>query len=244
MTPPSELLALAAMRFTVPLSMRERALAGRPSRDSHASMTLLLLPDGRPVGVTCHHVLTSWLARPGRVFAAGDAVLDPLGRLIAHDPLLDLAVLDLGGLDPLELSGGSGEAEFFEPTAWPLGGAEPGEPIGLGGYPGAYVQVSAASPVPIARDFKVGATRVMDVGRENIVCGLDRAHWIEGSGTLSLEALGDLGGLSGGPGLVRRGRELHLAGLTFVVARDRAYLRLRPARLIGPDGEIGRVHAS
>ncbi len=51
-----------------------------------------------------------------------------------------------------------------------------------------------------------------------------------------MDAVADLGGLSGGPGFVRRGAEFHFVGVIFVVQQFREYLRLRPARFIRPDG--------
>ncbi len=82
--------------------------------------------------------------------------------------------------------------------------------------------------------------RVIDVGIENIVCELSWDYWLEGEGPQRMDALADLGGLSGGPGFVQRGSELHFVGVIFAVAQFRDYLRLRPARFIGPDGTLRR----
>jgi len=67
-----------------------------------------------------------------------------------------------------------------------------------------------------------------------------REYWVEGRGTRWMDAVADLGGLSGGPGFVRRGADLHFVGVIFVVQHFREYLRLRPARFIGRDGELRR----
>jgi len=203
----------------------------------HASMTLLQLPDRR-VGVTCQHVLAAYRERRVRdsawAFQVGGVTLDPEERLLAEERLLDLAILDLEGLEGVAagaLPGSGRAAGFFEPDAWPLGSAEAGELVGLGGY---------------------GVTRVIDAGAENIACEIARASGASPAGTLASgtvtagtppgavpsAALVALGGLSGGPGFVQRESGIHLAGVVFAAARSGAYLRLRPARFIRRDGTL------
>lgn len=215
-----------------------------PAPSLHASMTLLRLP-GRCVGVTCQHVVAAYRARRRRdsacAFRVGGVTLEPDERLLSEERFLDLAILDLEGLEGVEAGALSSEehgVEFFEPPAWPLGSAEAGELVGLGGY---------------------GVTRVIDSGAENIACevaalpthaeytpldaaaGGAPAPRPPGDGASSealADALAALGGLSGGPGFVRRGSGIHLAGVMFAVARSGAYLRLRPARFIRRDGTL------
>ena len=82
---------------------------------------------------------------------------------------------------------------------------------------------------------------MIDVGFENIVCGLTSEYWIEGSHPQGIEVPADLGGLSGGPGFVRRNSEFHLVGVIFVAAQHGGYLRLRPASFVMPDGTLRRA---
>ena len=240
-------LARFPMGFVATVSLCDAPGTATALPTSNGSMTLLQLPDRR-VGVTCHHVIETHREQrplsPKRVFTVGDHALDPLDRLVAEDAILDLAILDLDDVDPERMSIGSWELGFFEPATWPLGTAEPGEIIALGGYPSLY---RGMNPDP-NRDLGVfasggptfGATRVIDVGRENIVCGLTSEYWIEGSGPRRVDVLEDLGGLSGGPGFVWRDSEFHLAGVIFAVAQHGGYLRLRPARFIRQDATLRR----
>jgi hypothetical protein len=198
----------------------------------HASMTLLRLPERR-VGVTCQHVVQAYRERyaedAGCAFLVGEVALDPEERLVDEERFLDLAVLDLDDVDPRGLAPAGGAAEFFGPPSWPLGSAEAGEWIALGGYAGAR------------------ASRVIDAGAENIACEVAAAAGASRDGTpaavappgaVPSDALDRLGGLSGGVGLVERGAAIHFVGVIFAVARSGAYLRLRPARFIRRDGTL------
>ena len=159
-----------------------------------------------------------------------------------EDRILDLAVLDLDDMDPAQFAIGSREFGFFEPAAWPLATAKPGEFIGLGGYPSFYRALSSDSKRNLGLSssgaFTLGATRVIDVGFENIVCGLSSEYWIEGSHPQGMDVLADLGGLSGGPGFVWRDSAFHFVGVIFVAAQHGEYLRLRPASFVLPDGTL------
>lgn len=184
------------------------------------------------------------LVSPSRVFRVGSIALDPLDRLLAADSILDLAVIDLDDVDPGLLRVGARESAFFRPAAWPLGTAEPGELVALGGYPGFYREPSCDPERDSGRSlsdaFAVGVTRVIDVGSENIVCEASWECRVEGLGFRRVGPADELGGLSGGPGFVRRASGMELVGVIFVVARSRGFLRLRPARLIREDGSLGR----
>jgi len=240
-------LARFAMRFVTTVRLDSAANSPGVLSPNHGSMTLLRFPCRR-AGVTCHHVIEAYreqrLGSPSRVFRVGALAVDPVDRLVAVDPILDLAVIDLDDVSPEQLMVGPDEKTFFEPTAWPLGTAEPGELVALGGYPEFSRAVHAGRErdirEPSAGSFSLGATRVIDVGAENIVCEASWESWTQGSGFRVMGPDGDLGGLSGGPGFVCRGSEPHLVGVIFVVARSRSYLRLRPARFIGEKMTLGR----
>lgn len=232
------------MRFVTSVRLDDAPGARGSMPANNGSMTLLQLP-GRRAGVTCFHVVDAYreqrLERSSRVFRVGALTLDPLDRLMGADPVLDLAVLDLDDVDPAQLTVGAQEPAFYEPGAWPLGTAEPGELVALGGYPG----FSRALPTESDRSLGtpgscLGVTRVIDVGSENIVCEASWDSWVEGRGLCRVGPTDDLGGLSGGPGFVRRGSEYHLIGVIFVVARSGGFLRLRPARFVGEGGAIRR----
>jgi hypothetical protein len=235
------------MRFVTTVRLDNAGdFPGLPSANN-GSMTLLRFP-ARRAGVTCHHVIEAYreqrLVNPSRLFQVGGFALDPLDRLLAADPIHDLAVIDLEDVDPKQLTIGLEKKAFFEPAEWPLGTAEPGELIALGGYPG-FSRAVGAGPDDDSRGLcsgpvSLGVTRVIDVGSENIVCKASWEYRVEGSGPQVMGPDADLGGLSGGGGFVRRGSAVYFVGVIFVVAQSRAYLRLRPARLIGEDGMLGR----
>ena len=245
--PPGGASARFPGRFTTTVSLGDPLGTTDPMPPTNGSMTLLQLPHRR-VGVTCHHVIDAYRTQrrqsPDRVFRAGDLALAALDRLIAEDPRLDLAVLDLDDVDPQQLAVGPREPEFFEPSVWPLGTAEPGEVIALGGYPSFYRTSRSdreqASEFHSPYSITLGTTHVIDVGLENIVCEVGREYWVEGGRTQRIDVVADLGGLSGGPGFVRRGAEFHFVGVIFVVQQFGEYLRLRPARFIGQDGGLRR----
>lgn len=233
------------MRFVTTISLTDSSPTSDPARSSNGALTLLQLPDRR-VGVTCQHVIEAFRERrstgQGRVCRVGARPISLLDRLLAEDRRLDLALLDLDDTDPDQLVVASRRPEFFEPDTWPQPSPEPGDVIGLGGYPSILRTqdrvARATTTASFPPGFTVGATRVIDVGRENIVCGLGEGHWIgDGHHRVTSEST-DLGGLSGGPGFVRRRSRLHLAGVMFVVARRGDYLRLRPAGFIRPDGTL------
>ena len=231
------------MRFVTTVSLGDASGTIDPMPTNNGTMTLLQLPNRR-VGVTCQHVIEAYreqqLMSPSRAFKVGDHALDPMDRLLSEDPILDLAVLDLDDVCPEHLSIGSRELEFFEPAAWPLETAEPGEPIALGGYPSFYRSLSSDADRDLSA-FTLGTTRVIDVGVENIVCRLGWEYWIEGRGPRRMDTQADLGGLSGGPGFVWRDSEFYFVGVIFAVAQNRDYLRLRPARFIRQDATLGRT---
>ncbi len=238
-------LARFAMRFVTTVRLDDARGAHGPMLPNNGSITLLQLPTRR-AGVTCFHVVDAYreqrLESSSRVFKVGALALDPLDRLVAADPILDLAVFDLDDVDPEQLTVGAYQPAFFQPGAWPLGTAEPEDLVGLGGYPGFC---RARSPDPdqspeTSRSFALGATRVIDVGSENIVCEASWDYWLEGHDPRRIGATMDLGGLSGGPGFVRRGSDYHIVGVIFVVARSGGFLRLRPARFVREDGSLGR----
>ncbi|MGD8319082.1 MAG: hypothetical protein PVJ02_01460 [Gemmatimonadota bacterium] len=216
-------LAALPLRHSAPV--RIRGVRAAPDAVQGA-MTLLRLPDRR-VGVTCQHVVAAFREErrrdPTCAFLVGGAALVPDDRILDEARFLDLAVLDL---DDVRLSGlsdpGAAPVAFFDPAAWPLGSAAAGETLGLGR---GGAEPRAAGPPDTTGGAAAGSwvARVLDAGAENIVCEVPAAG---------------LGGLSGGPGFVRRDGVDHLAGVVFAVARSGAYLRLRPARFIRRDGTL------
>ena len=189
-------LARFPMRFVAPVSFSDPSGTVDPMPPNNGTMTLLELPDGR-VGVSCHHVIDAYREQrrlnASRVFKVGELPLDPLDRLIAEDPILDLAILDLHDVHSSRLALGGGEPEFFEPATWPLGTAEPGELIALGGWPSFYRREDSQRHtdfgVPPSGAFALGTTRVIDVGIENIVCEPSWDYWLEGEGPQRMDAL-------------------------------------------------------
>ena len=234
-------LADFPLRFAAPAFFAKVPVMGQQPQANNGTMTLLRFGE-RQFGATCFHVLNSYRQQltedPDRIFQIGNAKIRPLDRLIDESKELDLAILDLAGVDITKIAIDK-EVSFFEPARWPSKPISPGEFVALAGFPGVWRTHPAHLEVGFA-SFNLGATRVTDVGHQTIVCQLEREYWIQSIGPLLAAELTEFGGLSGCPVFNLSGLAADLVGFVYGCSPDADYLLIRPSRFVNVDGSINR----
>jgi hypothetical protein len=208
-------------------------------RPNSGTATLIQL-DRRPLAVTCSHVIDSYRERNPEVeagFWIGNLQIDPLKRLVAEDARLDLAVIDLTGLDIKLIADGSEiGACFVDPTSWPPKRPAEGEFISFGGFPGVLRKHNGDEEVTF-NSFSLGASEVTSVGDNYLVCQLNREYWVSSRGRLGFD-LHELGGMSGGPAFMWRGVAAELAGFIYEYSPALDLVYIRSAHVINVDGTL------
>jgi hypothetical protein len=150
---------------------------------------------------------------------------------------LDLAVLDLSGLDLSKIhSGHEIGSAFVQPRAWPPARPIVGDSISFGGFPGCLRRHSRIDEVHF-RSFSVGACEVTTVGKDYLVCQMEREYWVGESEWLDFK---NWGGLSGGPAFVWRGLAPDLVGIVYEYSADYDLLYLRCSDVISTRGTLRR----
>lgn len=227
------------LRFTAPVFFADIPPKDQQPIANNGTITLIKFGE-RLLGVTCFHVLEAYrnqLAQdPGRVFQIGDVRIAAVDRIIDESRALDLATIDLTGLQTAKITADR-EMDFFEPVRWPPNQVKPGGFVALAGFPGvwrehpAYLEVSFAS-------FSLGATMVTDVGERTIICSLERKNWIQSLGPRLATDITDFGGLSGGPVFNLERLAAELFGFICEYSTSKDYLLIRSSRFIREDGSI------
>jgi hypothetical protein len=231
-------LSIYPMRFAagVFIGPTRRSL---PFPSNSATATLLRL-QGRPLAVTCSHVIERYRSRPIHSepgFWIGSLQLDPLERLITEDRQFDIGVVDLSGLDLSLISeGGEIGSAVVDPATWPPVAPTPGDFICFGGFPGIWRQQPRLEEV-VFKSFSHGASEVTSVGENYVVCHLNRDYWVSCRGTRGLD-LYAFGGMSGGPAFIWRGLGADLVGFIYQYSDGLDMLYIRSAHVIGADGTI------
>jgi len=209
-----------------------------PLKPNNGTATLLRL-DGRPLAVTCAHVVRNFRERPPASepgFWIGSLQIDPLERLLSHNSDLDLAVLDLTGLDLSAISDHEIGSSFVVPFEWPSQRVKVGDFICFGGFPGVWREHRHNDEV-VFQSFSVGASEVTAVGEDYMVCQLDREYWVGSRGKRGLD-LHEFGGMSGGPALIWRGLRADLAGFIYEYSDTLDLLYIRSAHVLALDGSL------
>jgi hypothetical protein len=208
-------------------------------KPNSATATLLRFGD-RPFAVTCSHVLENFRKRPPSTepgFWIGSLEIDPISRLVDEDRDLDLAVLDLSGLNLSSIhSGGEIGSTFVQPPTWPPIPPQVGDPVAFGGFPGSLRDHPRMDEVTF-RSFSVGACEVTVSESDYLVCQLEREFWI---GTPEWLEFRDWGGLSGGPVFMWRGLVPELIGIVCEYQPSLDLLRIRCSNVIRTDGTLRR----
>ncbi len=209
-----------------------------PIRPNNGTATLLRLK-GRPLAVTCSHVIQNFRERsvtnqPG--FWIGSLQVDPLERVITEDTRLDVAVLDLSGLNLSLISDHEIGSSFLDPAEWPPQSPDAGDFISFGGFPGVWREHRQDDEV-VFRSFSLGASEVTAVGDDYIVCQMNREYWVSSRG-LRGHDLHDFGGMSGGPALIWRGIRADLVGFIYEYSESLDLLYIRSAHVLAADGSL------
>jgi hypothetical protein len=160
----------------------------------------------------------------------------PLDRVIDESEDLDIATLDLTGLETRKITEDR-ELNYFEPAHWPPNPMSAGEFVALAGLPGVWRKHPGHLEVSFA-SFSLGATIVTDVTRQTIICLLEREHWIQYLGPRIAADLREFGGVSGGPVFNLTGLPADLVGFIYEYSASDDYLLIRSSRFICKDGRI------
>ncbi|HEX8696968.1 MAG TPA: hypothetical protein VF746_31410 [Longimicrobium sp.] len=210
-----------------------------PFKSKNGTVTLLRLK-GNPLGVTCSHVLDGFRSQPASdkpAFWIGRVQIDPIARLVSEDNSLDIAVLDLSGLDLSQISGGSGiGVDFFDPSRWPPELPKSGDFVSFGGFPGTWRDHPKVDEV-VFRSFSVGASEVTVARDDYIVCQFNREYWVSAYGNNMFDFY-ELGGMSGGPAFIWRGLQPEFFGIIKEYSPSLDLLYISSVRAIKEDGSI------
>lgn len=227
------------LRFAAPVVFSEVPIRGTLAPLNNGTISLLKI-GGRQIGITCYHVISAYREKhsieQSKIFQIGNLKIEPLERIIAESESLDIATLDLSGVNAIDISMGR-EVNFFEPASWPSGLVDSGQFLALGGFPGVWRE----NPVHLELtfdSFSLGATMISDVGVRNVVCQLERNWWVQSSGPWSVTDFRQFGGLSGGPAFIFTGLKAEFVGVIYEYSTIDDYLLIRPSRFIHEDGTL------
>ncbi len=210
-----------------------------PDNEGHyhnGSMTFIR-SDSEVLGITNAHVadrITHCKDELGKRCQVGAAYFDPT-RLIARDPILDLATFHLSDVFLNEVAAPK-PAIAATVTIWPPKPPSEGEPVLYGGYPGCYREHSGGS---VSVSFAWFAGKVQSVSPNNIGMVLDIENSVATSPT-RIPRDADLGGWSGGAvfriveeNLLER---LELTAIIYEYTDTYGIALARPLTSLLPDG--------
>jgi hypothetical protein len=214
-------------------------------RINNGTVSLVDLGSGK-MAITCSHVLEGYREQLKKnnetVFRIGNAILNPLERLIDESPELDLATINLRGINIKEISLGKEiGASFFQPGTWPPNDVKVGDFIAFGGFPGEWREQTSSGDL-IFDSFSSGATAISSINDEYFICQFEREYWVESLGVKNGKDLRVLGGLSGGPVFLIRGNNgivyHEFVGIIYQFSTDFDLLYISKAKFINKDGRI------
>jgi hypothetical protein len=172
-----------------------------PIPANNGTVSLLLL-NGKKLGITCAHVITTYQRQVdqniGVILQVGRAHIT-LDRVVDIDVGLDLAVIDLEGVD---VSGMNVPARFFEPPIWPPTDVHADDLISMSGLPGLSRVVSGTRTD--YRTFSACLVPVHRVEDGRIIIQLNREELVFRTGLPEEDLPQCLGGVSGGPVFLNR----------------------------------------
>jgi len=242
-------MAKFPLRFAKAVFFGDRPTKGKLQNVNNGTVVLLNL-NGKPIALTCSHVLDSYRqihGNPNTNFQIGDLELNPLDRIIdeSDSSHLDLVTIDLQGLDLGELKNDQGiGSSFFTPGRWPPENVKRGDFVAFGGFPGLWRQSISWREI-VFDSWSSGATKVSAVSEHYFVCQFEREFWIESinlHGRDGLE-LHKIGGLSGCPVFIHRSIYWELVGIVYEFSEDFDLMYARPTILVREDGTIKETNS-
>lgn len=212
----------------------------------------LFRPGERTFLVTNAHVLDNGYfpmkkAYPDSVFVYGNRVLEPKIISKDSDDNVDLAVIDVDGIEfDKEAPGywGSSAAKLstYVPHSWPLEAPKTGEATVTVGWPAKY-RVHESAKVEFSA-FPMLGQFVDAVTNSWFTIPFDREQWIASNFDPSNKVVSEtaLGGMSGSPVFALHRKSIHplqLVGVVRTYGEGLDILYCTRADLIKPDGSIG-----
>lgn len=230
-----------------PLLYAKAAFFGpRPSRDKPAeinsgSVTLLRLDSG-PMAVTCDHVVSGFEERraadKGAIFQIGHVDLDPVAQLIDRNFRIDLATIRLTEEQAKAItSEGEIGSSIYRPWDWPPPMPKRGEFVAFGGFPGALRTVVSFDEL-VFGSWSSAGSEVSSTSEFQFASVFEREYWINSFGSKNHMELTALGGMSGGPVLIKRKIAFELIGIVRAYSEDYDTVFLSSIRSIRGDGTI------
>jgi hypothetical protein len=238
---------VAPLRFSEPIIMGvhpEDSSSGASEQFHNGTATLVEI-GGRPLIITCDHVIAAFehikRTNPACLCQIAEQRLDPLLRMIDRDPLLDLAVMDGTDLHFERQRKGMDPLQTYRATQWPPSRVEAGEVVCFGGFPEAYTRNTGDEVV--LGGLGIAATRVTDADDRRLISELDRALWRTLSGRRLDETLGlrNLSGVSGGPVMRLGPLRFELVAIVKELGEHYDILRAVQMSRLNEDGTIRRV---
>ena len=234
-----------SLRFCAPLGFVKH----QGSSELSSATCSLIRINGRQFGITCDHVIEamdalqvrggSWKCGLGKVLLE-----NPLARVLDRSQELDIAILDLTGLDESEIGAGAKmQIQFAAPTHWPQEPVKPGDFLAIGGFPGKLRQHHGSSDYYF-RSFSANSARVEMAYEDRIGCRLEVDQCVFGTDTPG-EEMPDLAGTSGGLAMVRRGtaggfQTYEPVGIIREYSADWDMVYLTPLSVVNLGGSVRR----
>jgi len=214
---------------------------------NNGTVTLVDFGSGQ-MAITCSHILDEYRKRLKDnnkfVFRIGNTVLNPLEYLIDESPELDLATINLSGIDINDISLGKEiGTSFFHAENWPPSDVKVGDYVAFGGFPGKWKEQVSSGDL-MFDSFSGGSTEISSINEEYFICKFEREYWIESLDIKNGRDLHELGGLSGGPVFLIRGNNgimyHEFVGVVCEFHEGFDLLRISKAKFINKDGSISR----
>jgi len=207
-------------------------LVGKEAAATKINMgsAFIVVRNGTHVLLTAEHVLEEFELRkqsdPSSSFQAGECVLELSGRNILRDKTIDVAFLELTQLEALRI----GSKPYIPNEDWPADEIAKGDYAQFCGFPSFFKREVGANELSIA-PF-AGFVEVNAVHPTYFNCVFQRPNWVTRGPENTPPAGTVLGGLSGGPVLLRAQFKYPVVGL--VSEFQEGFEILRVARLPHP----------
>ncbi len=229
-------MAKYPVRFCKPAHFGKRPVKDHQVKVNHGTVTFLEL-DGRPLAVTCSHVLDAYREISNEcdtIFQIGATVFNPLERIIYESKELDLVSIDLQNIKKENLINGQEVGScFFVPPYWPPNEITRGDFVAFAGFPGRWRNYLSWYEISFD-SFSSGACLVASVQEDYFVCQFEREYWVESFNTYGRNGmeLDDIRGLSGGPVFIYRELYWELVGIIYEFSSEFDLMYVRPIRLL------------